>query len=59
MVNQEFVKQEVAAFLKISAADLNDDMVLSDLIADSFMIVELMMLSFANGVGHAGFEIRL
>ena len=43
MVNKEFVKQRVATFLKISAADLSDGMVLSDLVADSFMIVELMI----------------
>jgi len=43
MVDKDFVKDKIAAFLKISADDLQEGTVLSNLIADSFMIVELMI----------------
>ena len=43
MISRDFVKDRVAAFLKVPARDIPDDMALSRLIADSFMIVELMI----------------
>ena len=43
MISGDFVKDRVAAFLKVPARDIPDEMALSRLIADSFMIVELMI----------------
>ncbi len=43
IVSTEFVKEKVAEFLKVPAGELREDMTLASLIADSFMIVEMMI----------------
>ena len=51
MISRDFVKDGVADFLKVSARDIPDDIALSRLIADSFMVVELMIeLQETNGI---------
>lgn len=42
-VSRDFVKVKIAEFLKVPADELREDMVLSNLIADSFMLVELVI----------------
>lgn len=42
-VSRDFVKVRIAEFLKLPASELREDMVLSNLIADSFMLVELII----------------
>jgi len=43
MVDRESVKQKLAAFLKQPVARLSDDVLLSDLVADSFVLVEMVI----------------
>jgi acyl carrier protein len=40
---QESVKRKIADFLKVPAQQLRDDALLSRLIADSFVVVELLV----------------
>lgn len=42
-VSRDFVKVKIAEFLKVPASELREDMVLSSLVADSFMLVELII----------------
>jgi acyl carrier protein len=43
VVSKDFVKEQIATFLKAPAIILREDMPLNSLIADSFMIVEMMI----------------
>jgi acyl carrier protein len=43
MVSKAFVKEQIATFLKAPAITLREDMPLNSLIADSFMVVEMMI----------------
>ena len=43
IISRDFLKQRIAAFIKVSASDIADDLPLSRLVADSFMVVELMI----------------
>ena len=43
MADRESVKEKLAAFLKQPAAKLSDDILLSDLVAESFALVEMVI----------------
>jgi acyl carrier protein len=43
VISKDFVKEKVATFLKAPAINLPEDMPLNSLIADSFMVVEMMI----------------
>lgn len=43
MIDRESVKEKLAAFLKQPAARLSDDMLVADLVADSFILVEMVI----------------
>jgi acyl carrier protein len=43
VVSKAFVKEQIAAFLKAPSITLRDDIPLNSLIADSFMVVEMMI----------------
>jgi acyl carrier protein len=43
MIDRASVKEKMAAFLKQPASKLSDDMLLTDLVAESFVLVELVI----------------
>lgn len=43
VVSKDFVKEQIATFLKAPTIDLREDMPLNSIIADSFMVVEMMI----------------
>lgn len=43
MISRENVKEKMAAFLKQPASKLGDDILLTDLVAESFVLVEMVI----------------
>lgn len=50
MITEDRIKQIMSTYLRVPDADLPDDTVLTDMVAESFVLIEMLM-SLQDGLG--------